>query len=136
MNILCFEIIILIFVYIQEGSIHRKRASFLDPNNTGGSLLAYFKMIRGFLLDPMHLIDGGVLKDFLKLICDRLEEIVPGMGCKQKVRVNKRLKQWIRVFNKTKILEICKFRLDDWQFKNYGGEMVVELIVTHLVPKI
>ena len=107
------------FVYTQEGSIHRKRASFLDPNNTGTSLLAYFKMISGFLLDPMHMIDGGVLKDFLKLVCDRLGEIVPGMGCKQRVRVNKRLKQWIRVFNKTKILEICKFRLDELHFKNY-----------------
>ena len=92
-------------------SAHRKpgHINFLDPDERGVIALKYFKFIRDFVLDPMHLIDGGVLKDFLLLICKRLEALTPEIH-HLKSLISTKLKAWIKLFNKNKILEICKFR--------------------------
>jgi hypothetical protein len=101
---------------LQVTSYHRlqRNASFNDdtkyPKLDGPPLLGYFRMIRDFILDPMHLIDGGVLKDFIQLICARLESFLPGMTPGEKAKLRCNIRAWINVFNKTTILEICKFR--------------------------
>lgn len=65
-------------------------------------------MVSGFLLDPMHLIDGGVIKDFMERLVDRLGSHSPG-GI-SKAAVLRKVNAKINVINKTKITELCKFR--------------------------
>lgn len=65
-------------------------------------------MVSGFLLDPMHLIDGGVIKDFINRLVDRLGS--HSAGGMSKAAVLRQVNANINVINKTKILELCVFR--------------------------
>jgi hypothetical protein len=88
--------------------VHRKKRSCFEDPDTGEEIYK-FPMISGFFLDPMHLIDGGVLKDFLEKLVDRIGSHSPGNVSKAPVLNKVNLK--IKLINKTRILELCAFRL-------------------------
>lgn len=87
--------------------MHRKRYSCFQHPLTGAETFD-FPMVSGFLLDPMHLIDGGVIKDLVNRIEDRLGSHSPG-GV-SKATVLKRVNAKINIINLTKITELCHFR--------------------------
>ena len=96
-----------IYKFNQEKSVHRKKPSCFQDAKTGETTFS-FPMVSGFFLDPMHLIDGGVLKDFMERIVDRLSSHSP--GSMSKAPVLHKINTKIRLINTTKILELCTFR--------------------------
>jgi hypothetical protein len=94
----------------QAKSAHRPRLRFgcFDDPITGRQTFI-FRLIADFVLDPMHLIDGGVIKDFFKRILERIRDW-NYQKAELKLYVVELLQKWIDHFNKTKILELCKFR--------------------------
>jgi hypothetical protein len=65
-------------------------------------------MISGFFLDPMHLIDGGVLKDLMEKTFARLGSWASGEVTKGPIV--QAIDRNISLFNKTRIIELCTFR--------------------------
>jgi len=102
-------LILLIFYFIFQGdvSIHKVRDSFLDHPSVKQQGFT-FPMVSGFFLDPMHLIDGGVLKDFFERIIRKLGQSTGKMNSKAPVVAG--LQNCIDVYNTCKIVELCKFR--------------------------
>lgn len=90
-----------------KGTIHRKRFSCFDDPVTGKQTTP-FPMVSGFFLDPMHLIDGGVLKAFMEKIVSRVGSWAPGACAKGPVLQS--INRNISLFNKCKITELCAFR--------------------------
>ena len=88
-------------------SIHRPRDSCFDDPKTKAQFFE-FPMVSGFFLDPMHLIDGGVLKDLFGRIIRKLGE--SNGNTKSKGPVVAGFQNCIAVFNTCKIVELCKMR--------------------------
>lgn len=96
-------------IYLQPtANSHRQRPSIFDDPVTRKALFD-FPMITGWILDTMHLFAGGVFKDFFKRILDAILDWQPGRAQK-KSKAMAEIQNWIDVFNKTRILEVCKFR--------------------------
>lgn len=97
-------------IFLQKNSAHRPelRFSCFDDPTTGKQTFV-FRMISGFILDPMHLLDGGVIKDFFKHVLERIREWAPRYAT-MKAQTLTKLQDWIEQFNKSKILETCTFR--------------------------
>lgn len=121
MFIICFTLAFNIglmfnFVHIQvKRTVHRPRFSCFDDPVTGVQTTP-FPMVSGFFLDPMHLIDGGVLKDFMENIVTRLGSWAPGAIAKGPVLQS--ISRNISLFNKSIITELCAFRYARHSFHN------------------
>lgn len=89
-------------------SVHKPRPTCFDDPKTNKPMIE-FPMISGFFLDPMHLIDGGVIKDLIGRIIEKLGSS-PKNASKSKAPVVAGLNKCIEVFNTCKILELCKMR--------------------------
>lgn len=96
----------------QNRYVHKPRRScFQDPTMRKAlireNVVFEFNMVTGFLIEPMHLVDGGVIKDVLEHIFKK--RILRSDG-DHKIEKQKRAERWIGVFNQSLILELVKFR--------------------------
>ena len=87
---------------------HRRKPSIFDDLATGLQIFG-FPMISGFILDMMHLLDGGVIKDFFRRIMGRIFKFKRAKADLLS-KASSQVQSWIDIFNKTNITELCKFR--------------------------